>query len=160
MVDPPRVLEGGEVPAEEEGDGLLHGHVEVVAEPGRPRRPAGGERGDGRVEPGLDEGVVPERADWRPFARGATPGDDVAPPAGVHEGELVPSPAPARTGEAERGDGDHHEVRAEFPPGSGVFELRGAPLPDREIRPGEQTARAPPGRKRSSDRRRHFACWR
>ena len=138
VVDAPRVFEGGEVTAEEEGDGLLHRHVEVVAEPGHPRFAAGGERGDGRVEPGLDERVVPERADRRPLPRCAPAGDDVAPTAGVHEGKLVPSPAAARAGEAERCDGDHHDPGLAFAPGLRVLELRGTPLPDHDVRPSEQ----------------------
>ena len=138
VVDAPRVLEGGEVPAEEECDRLLHRHVEVIAEPGHPRVPTGGERGDGRVETGLDERVVPEGADRRPLPRRAPAGDDVAPTAGVHQGELVSSPAAARAGEAERSDGDHHEPGVAFAPGLHVLELRGTPLPDHDVRPPEQ----------------------
>ena len=138
VVDAPRVLEGGEVPAEEEGDGLLHGDVEVIAEPCRPRGPAGGERSHRRVEPGLDEGVMPERADRRPLPRRAPTGDDVAPAARVHQGKLVPSPAPARSGEAERSDGDHHEPGMTLAPAVRVFEIRRVPLTDREVRPREE----------------------
>ena len=36
MVDAPGILEGREMASEEEGDGLLHRHVEVVAFPSRP----------------------------------------------------------------------------------------------------------------------------
>ena len=138
MIDPPRVLEGGVMAAEQEGDRLLHRHVEVVAAPGRPCGPAGGERGHRRVEPGLDERVAPEGADRRPLARRAPAGNDVAPPAGVDQGQLVPLPAPARAGEAERGDGDHHQPGVAFAPGVRVLERRRGPLPDREVRPCEQ----------------------
>ena len=138
VVDAARVLPGGVVPAEQEGDGLLHGHVEMIALPGGARGAARGKRGDRRVESGLNQGVMAEGADRRPLPGGATTGDDVAPAAGVDQGEVVPLPAAAGAGESERGDRDDHQPGVAPAPDARVFEAGGETLPDQEVGAGEQ----------------------